>query len=407
MRRVNLYLGIAIIGFTLALLNQFNSDNQPLANTLYLATVYVIALLYLYDEMRFYRSHNAIPASSQFILIPGALMIFSNWLAPQSLDGGVLSFDIHNSFMNVDTVSTQTSTAILIPMIIFLNLMTKFYQKRYSGFVIRRKIFGPVKLPFLIHVSVVGGIYLVQRQTGILDFVLFVFYLWSVGMIIVYLILPVLRDQSDHTDTRSRTEYMERVLARPRVGGRRPSTRSDSTSSPQPRRRSGNIPVSSRSGSRTISTQPTGGYRVVSPTSSRSNSSSRPSARSDPIPRRQSSSSGNRRSVAEIDEGISMTRKPREIVANTSGKGKKYLPSGVVTRDDLKCMVCYQDFTKGSSQSVSICPYCRFPAHKGELSMWLTSSEFCPRCNKSLVGNGSASLISIKENDYCKIRDSI
>ena len=88
----------------------------------------------------------------------------------------------------------------------------------------------------------------------------------------------------------------------------------------------------------------------------------------------------------KVSNGISGAVRPSPKTT-VSGSSKRYIPNGSVKKEDLKCMVCYQEFAKDPKSIVILCPECKYPAHELELHQWLNQSSKCPRCAKNIKSN--------------------
>jgi hypothetical protein len=371
----NWYASIAIVGVVVSFLEYSIAEDTAMAYSVLLLTIISLGFLYIYSEIRYYRSHNAILASAQFLLIPSGILVLGNILAPEAAYEIIVRF--HISFLlDISARSTETSFLLILPSYMFLHLIRKYYKQEYTGFVVRRRIYRPTKFPLAIHLLLILVLYYSTSINGVMDFVVFVFVLWSVLLLIIDLIVPTWQRNrmTTHLST-DRRRYVRAMTDSPPAASERAISDRRSGRSRQ------SIPRQSRSGTRTVSVRPEGGYREVS--------------------------SGNNRNAqapaAQVDRGITVQRPSKTAKSVPQGKVKKYLPNGHFRRDDLRCMVCYEEF-KGGSGNVGICTYCKFPAHERELLEWLSSSKMCPRCSKTIKQNGSAaSILKMSEKQYMKI----
>ncbi|MHA2250023.1 MAG: hypothetical protein ACXAD7_06660 [Candidatus Kariarchaeaceae archaeon] len=392
----NAYYVVGIVGFVLSLLEAFVADDMPLAYSVFLLTLTALSFMYIYSEWRYYRSHNAILASSQFLLIPSGLILLGNILAPKAADGSVIHFSISSFLISTHSNSTITSALLIPPVLMFINLIGKYYKKQYTGFVIRRRILNPVKFPLLINLLLLLGVYFTSSAIGVIDFVTLLFVVWSIIVIIKDLILPAWRaSRAGQQVSRDRRRYVDTILSTsPRVSSRSIDDGSRRVRGPRPRQ--GDIPTRSRSGTRTVSTNPSQGYREVTPRTPRSQA-----RQEQPRPSNRTRPRGNS-AVAHVEGGVSMHRPSRKASKVASSKLKKFFPSGNFTKDDLRCIICYQNFE--GNGNVSICPKCKYPAHEVELKEWFDSSNMCPRCSRDITSNGNAkSLLKMSEKQYHNI----
>lgn len=372
----NIYFSIAIVGLIISILEYFVADNRPMAYSFILLTLTVILGIYLISEWRYYRSHNAVLASSQFLLIPAGMIITGNILAPKAVDGPILNFNFTFLDVHINSVSTITSIFIIFPAIVFGKLIVKYYKKEYSGFVIQHQIYSPIKIPLLIHSLLLLSIIYSRTLIHIIDFIAMVFLVWSILAVIFRLVVPSWQNRRREFTPQERRRFVNAITAIPPQITRRGL---------ENRPRSDDIPSRPRSGMRTVGVRPSSGYREIVTRSSRD----------------QNLGSGGqpRAETMRIDDGITIHSHRKPVKKIPPNKINKYLPNGHFRKDDLRCMVCYQEFSGTPNYNVSICSYCKFPAHEVEFSKWLASSDRCPRCNK-MIGN---SILHISEKQYVRL----
>jgi len=406
MNRV-VYGSVAVAGIVFSVLEFLSADNPELGYSLILATIFMLGLIYLGSEWRYYRRHNALLASIQFLVVPGIMLLAGNYLAPRSYQSGIINFQIR-IFHEIYATSSLVSLVLLLPIVMILGLTARYYDGRYPGFVIRRRQFGPLAFPLMIHLLITSGIIGLSVLVGYVDFLGLVFLVLTVVQFIQKLIIPVFNSGSDQDWERDRRGFLSSVLGNSRSRNQRRQISSGSSRSNPASRSDTPTRSASRSNrrhSREVSTTPTGGYREV-PTRSRSSgngtprptstNSSRSSSRSSSSP-----STGRRSSVAEVDHGIEAVTPSRAKKVKQS-KLKDYLPKGNYDHTDLKCMVCYEDFSEKSRKNIVVCPSCKFPAHEVEFKSWLNTSPRCPRCNKEVKNNRKLNSGTVPEYQYAK-----
>lgn len=412
MMKRQVHLIITILGTIVSFLEWFAVDNPDLGRSILLLTLLSNVYLHLVSEFAYYRRNNAVIASSQFLTIPYLTIILATFL-----ENGGLIVSVYSS-QGIVRLEVFLESLLILPCYILLTVLNKrYYQRRYTGFVLSRKMHGPVKFPLFFNTLTVIILYIQSSSIdfiGLSGFLLIVTYVLH---IIVYMIKP--RFETKYDDS-SRREYMNRLTASPSrrsdyvpVQNRtttpvRPSVRTDRGAKTQKKKRKGDI-----------STSPSGGYREIS-TSSR-NSPTRNPSRSIASRAQQETSKTvkqsrkatsrdekkvvtttkrKQKSVAQVSDGIEITSKPKAAKRRTK-LDPNMLPSSNVIAEDLKCMVCYSDFDKKGFMNVILCPQCKFPAHEEELTQWLFTSPQCPRCAQPIKGKMNNRL-KMNESDYAK-----
>ena len=407
MRR-EIYLAIALIGTVFTILYAATSGNEQMAVTSVLITLHVIAYLYLWDEWRYYRSHNAILASFQFIAIPIVLLVVGNIMAPLGFRQGLLSFSL-STFGGIFATSSLASFILLVPIVSILRLTARYYDDRYSGFVIRNKRYGSLKFPLLIHIISVVLVILSSNLADRYDVFGFAYIVASIFQWLQKLIYPTISDRIADAryrrdmEQRERRGYMSSILSNTPSRSRRGGTSGSSSNGNNPRVTSSNASTTTSPRSnrrRSISTTPSSGYREI-PTRSRNAREIPANSRNSRTARRQPTNS-----VAEVDHGmeVNQTTKTKKV---KSSKLKEFLPSGHFDASDLKCIVCYDAFSVNSTQNIVICPECKFPGHESEFMAWLNTSPRCPRCNKEINNRGKLRSKTVSESQYAKFIQKI
>ncbi len=336
------YLSLAILGLMVSLL-YFLIDKAIETSLLVLyITIYIIAGLKFLLERSYYRSYNAILASLQFIVLPYVILVFGTYVSPIIQDNLYLGLALELPFFYIRIITNTISISLVVPLLILSIHFRNFHSKKWAAMAINRKIIRKQALPVLVHLllTLILGIRYVFL-TAVYDITAILFIIIFFSQMLIHYIIPAVRKKSASTSRRSTTKS--------RTGSRSSNRRS--------------------SRHRPVSTRPSNGYRTVSTRSSRDSTA------------RSSSSDA----LADRDPGIEVdsTRRTR---SKTKRKTRKIniRPKGKLTKDDLKCIICYQDFKKNDKRRVILCPHCKYPAHEDELNMWFANSHLCPRCNTKI-----------------------
>lgn len=381
------HIASSVIALIVALLEYFVVEDVRLANSIIVLAVVINSFVHLYSEFRFYRQNDAVIASSQFLLIPFMNIILINFLGPLSASSPIIQ-----GSASVEISSTETSLLAIPYLVLTTFLMGRYYQKRYTGFVLKRKVHGPLKFPLFVHTMVIAILMGSTAILGYMDVIGLSATVIYIIQILSYLVIPKFR--SSGYDNISRRRYMNRLSG---GSSRGPSARSDY--SPPTERRV--IPQSPSQRSdrpkrgRSISTTPDGGYRTV-PVESRNNTSRTTTQKNN---RQRTTAKPTRKKVARVSDGIAVLSMPKPAI---KGRNANFLPNGNTKKEDLKCMICYQDFDKSSKAVVSLCPDCKYPAHEAELHQWLIQSSKCPRCSRD-IKNRVDDNMRIEEKGYVKM----
>lgn len=392
------YITISLLGSVLFLAELLIAGEAQLAFTILFGTATLLLTIFLVSEIRYYNRHNALLASFQFLLWPTLFLLFGNIVAPLGMNGSLIQFWM----ASINAISTMTSLVLLFPIYFLLTRYSKYYDRRYPGFVIRQTSYGPTALPLSFHLSTVILILASGSVFGYIDFMGLVFVVSSLALIVVKKILPIFR-RDRVLRTRERRSFLNTFLSGPtsdryRSTRRRPGGSLLPSSSSSERRDTANetsrpsgrtVTTRPASGIRSVGTSPSQGYRSVGTGSSRRNNAA------------SSSRSTNKRAHAKVADPVEVvaTRKARNV---PDSKLKHFLPNGHAEKEDLKCMVCYEEFKTNSKGNVVICPLCKFPAHEHEFRSWLTQSDNCPRCNKEVRRLFSSSN-TISASQYAKL----
>lgn len=379
------YVGIAILGGVLATLYATVAEDLETAYLIIFNTVYVICTLRFLLEWKYYRSHNAILASSQFLLLPFIILVSGLFLQPRIGLGSWAALSLSLGHLSTIIVLNPLSIALGVPILILMRLFSYYHSKRWLGFAIRRRLFKSRTVPIGLHilfVAVVGGM---GQYLGLFDVTAIIFGANFLFLVIKYSIQPLLNKRRSRLQSRQ-GGYLDDFLSNPQQV-RRYSSRSNSAppvaEEARPARRRGNIPLVSRNGQREISTNYKNArsisargksHREISPTSTQSRTKPKTT-------KAKSKSTSSRTSVAQVDTGKelrTMSAKGARIV-NTD----PLLPSGNISKEDLACIICYDEFT-GKDGNVVLCKFCKYPAHEGEFIAWMQNSTLCPRCSKEI-----------------------
>ncbi|MHA1199995.1 MAG: hypothetical protein ACTSQF_11760 [Candidatus Heimdallarchaeaceae archaeon] len=338
------YLAISIVGLTIGFLFLIINDALETSLMIFFITLYTIAALKFLLERRHYKKHNSILASSQFLILPYAVMLMGNYISPIALTVKIFTIKFNSSgdaiFFNLISVS------LIVPVIILSVFFSNFYSGKWPGIAINRKIKRGRTLPFLLHslfilVFLIG--FFINWQ---IDFVCFIFVILYIVYIFRYFIFVAIN--------KSRKEV--------RVSARSTTTRTTASRSTSTAQRRGQTPVSSRSGTRSVST--------------RSRSTSRASR-----PTRGTAS------AARVDPGIEVSTSGRKVVRTTkttSTVTKSMFPIGTPKKSEMQCIICYMDFDKKDKRKIILCPNCRYPSHEDEFLSWFKKSNLCARCNQPI-----------------------
>ncbi|MCY3410638.1 MAG: hypothetical protein INQ03_03275 [Candidatus Heimdallarchaeota archaeon] len=394
-------ISILVIGSVLSLLEWFLADDPDFAASVLILTSLLTIATHLIVEWRYYKRHGAVIASSQFLILPGLAMVITDFF---SLLGSLPYYETEGML----ELEGNVIALFTIPYLILFTVMThRYYNKRYTGFIVRRKIMGTITLPLIIHSTVTAIIVLIALVFQYIELFSLIFVIIYLYQVLSILVIPRFKKKETPGHDRERRAYMDAI-------GRTPTRRQSipASSSTEP------VRPSQRSDRRSIPTRPSGGYKSV-PTQSRSQKPQPSSRTRQPTSRRTtatnssqkptnskarsqtSSKETSRKPAATIGDGIELISQPK-AVARREALDQKYIPSGNVIKEDLKCMVCYQDFSKSSKSIIILCPSCKYPAHEEELNQWLLASPQCPRCAKEIKKSINNKL-RLNEKDYANL----
>ncbi len=322
------YLAIAIIGSTIGTLYAIIQRDRPVTLTIFFITLYFIVALKYILERQHYKKHNAILASSQFLILPFSVMLMGNYISPEAWAAEIFATTTNLSGGGtIEFFFNLISISLLIPSIIFLIFFSNFYSGKWPGMAINRKIKRGRTLPFLFHSLIVLTFLIGFFINGQIDFVCFIFVILYIVYIFRYFVYVAIN--------KSRREV--------KVTTRRASTRTASSRASSSQRR-GDVSVSSRNRQRSVSTR------------------------------------------ARVDPGIDVTttRRRTKTTKTITTVSKSMFPIGTPKKEEMQCIICYMDFDKKDTRKIILCPNCKYPAHEDEFLNWFQKSRLCARCNQPI-----------------------
>lgn len=92
--------------------------------------------------------------------------------------------------------------------------------------------------------------------------------------------------------------------------------------------------------------------------------------------------------------------------SNTCIKNKDsvFKPIGSnLTKDDFKCIICFELPNLSDGRGVVLCPTCHYPAHVDEFKQWTRSSILCSRCEATIPYNYLNNPKVISASNYIKM----
>ncbi len=380
------YAAIAVLGGTIAALYQWVLDDTESASTILFITIYTIVSIRFILEWQYYKRHRAILASSQFVLLPFILLVSGSYLTYYSRFYPLFSLGLVLQSIDINIFLNLLSVTLIIPLLVVQRLFYYYHSGRWQGFVIHRKLFESRAVPLIVNLLLAIAQVFLVFTFRFANIVSALFIIGTVYHIFKYYILDPIR-------ARSATRALDNALYNTET------TYISPRSTVQIRERSrNNIPVLPRNGLRTVSTK----SRNPRTVSTRSGRASKTSSKSSSKKKRSSGTTGSRgstsrsssntgrklktqkksKSVAEIAPGRNVNKRqlPVEIT-----NGSSLVPEGHITKDDLKCIICFDVIRKGD-QPIVLCPHCKYPAHEDEFNSWTAVSKLCARCSKPLSG---------------------
>ncbi|MHA2274394.1 MAG: hypothetical protein ACXAC2_01405, partial [Candidatus Kariarchaeaceae archaeon] len=247
------------------------------------------------------------------------------------------------------------------------------------GFAVRRKLYRSRKVPYLVNAILAISLLYFGLTQQLFDAIAALFLiLWIVHTFKYYIM-------SQFGGMRRQTRHLDALLTNTDQYSRVPSRqRSTTKQSPQPSRRSGPIPVNSRSGSRSVSTNYKNARQISATTKKQT--------------KKQAKRKAKTRTSISVDPGNEL--KTVSHTAGVNGDFSKMLPSGRVNRSDLSCMFCYEAF-KPNDKNIVLCPHCKYPGHADEYISWIQVSSLCARCSKPISkSEQTRPKYSVSANDY-------
>ena len=310
-------------------------------------TLYIIATLRYILERRHYKKHKAVTASTQFLLLPFSIMLMGNYISP------VARF-VEIFVIRVDTTGGDLvrihfnfiSLTMILPLIVLSVLFNNYFSGKWPAMAVNRKIRRGRAIPFLLFT-----LFILLQLLGFfinlrIDLISLIFTLVYITMFLGYFIVSPLQQSRQPTPTRSSSS-----------SARRTPTRSSASSSTQRSTRAST--TTGRTSRSTVSASSASRRRAVTSTA--------------------------RSTSARVVPGRDITTTRKVTRSTTVRRGTKNIfPVGKVTKDDLKCIICYMDFKKSDTRKVILCPHCKYPAHADEFFSWFQQSKLCARCNKPI-----------------------
>ncbi|MHA2224562.1 MAG: hypothetical protein ACXAC8_05130 [Candidatus Hodarchaeales archaeon] len=369
----NVHLSILIVGFIFALLTLITDQPIEIVLTILYLTLVVLLLVKLTEEWRYYQNYNAPLASAIFLLIPSIIMLGGTFIAPiaslgesGSLQLSFIDIDLDANFFGLGDYSLFlnifSSLFVLIPGILPLYLLRKYYSGRYPAVFIFRKKYTH-EFVLLYNVGMILMFSMIWFQTRTIELSGLGFILISTALFIQHYVLKV-------------------ALVPIR---RIPSSRSSN------QRTSAINSTSANRASQTTLTRP----RRINNQHPRRNTSSTTSQ----FRNNQQVSRGRTRSIGVVP-GIETSNKLIEKLS--PGIISNLIPAGHhLTEDDFRCIFCYE-FPTDKDIRIVICPHCRHPSHEYEMQKWKTMANICSRCNKPI---SDRKLVRVSGKNYTKLID--
>ncbi len=335
------YLAISIVGFTIGILYLAIDSNLAAALMIFFITLYTVVALKFLLENRHYKKHNSIQASSQFLILPYLIMLMGNYISPVALTVEIFTINIQMSGGNsIQSFFNLVSISLIFPIIILSIFFSNYYSGKWPGIAINRKIKRGRKFPFLFHTLFIITFLIGFFINWQIDFICFLFVILYIVYIFRYFIIVAIN--------KSRKEV--------KVSARSSTTRATTSRSSSTTQSGRQVPVTSRSGQRAVST--------------RSTSTSRSSIRSG--------------TSARVAPGIDVSRASKTVKTTKTTVTKSMFPIGTPKKEEMKCIICYMDFDKSDSRRIILCPHCKYPAHENEFLNWFKKSKLCARCNQPI-----------------------
>jgi len=379
----NVSLSILVIGSVFALLTYLKEQTIFTALTILYLTISILVLLRLYEEWRWFRSHDAPLASGLFIgtltFLGLGSSLFSQYatLHPYyDIEQVLIEVSINLSLFGIDNLLIYLNVFGLVFSFVFVILLLLLLRNYFTGrypvmFLFRRSLAR--EMPIIYSGLLALGFVFLWLNSNVIEVNALIFTGTIIGFFVeTYLIKMV-------------SVSLQYVI---------PSSASSSRSARSSQRISSSRSNSSRHRSRNSS------RANRSTTTSRNSRNTNPSTTT-PSRRTSSVNTANSRSTSSKDvrvvPGID-TGKSRRTIRLSKSTLKRIIPKGrKVTLDDFRCIFCYEFPVDGK---VVICPHCRHPAHEYEFDTWNAVSHLCSRCNKEIT---TKNMIRMSGSDYRKL----
>jgi len=355
----NAFLSILVIGSVFALLSYLTSQSREISLTILYITLFIVSVIKIFEEWRYYHSYNAPLAASIFLLIPTLTGIGGSILAGTATIGldGLLQTSFLNMTLSLDLIgygaiyiflNLFSLVFCLSSYLLILFLIQKYYSGRYpSIFIFRKRL--PSELVILYNGVLILGfiVYWVENQA--IEFITLIFLLMSIALFIQHYVFKVV------------------VVPFRRI-----------RSAPLPSRTLSSHNSTSRS-------TPTISWGDTRPPSSLRSQSSSPSVWS--------------LSSVRVVPAIS-TPRTRTVNKLSPAIINSLTPLGQhLTEDDFRCIFCYE-FPIEKDRQVVICPHCKHPSHENEYNKWIAVASICSRCNKPVK---NVKMIRLPGSSYHKV----
>ncbi len=378
MANKEMFLAILIIMGSLGVAISFDSGNWSYLLVFLYFAGYIIGIIRLFQEYRYFREWNAPPVTALFVVIPLAIGMSGSVTA---LFTPLFDKDVFFATLNLDILPFGSVTIFIsyfsllflfAPYIIILFLLNRYFNGRYNPVYIQRRAFNP---------KIVAILYIIPLAT-------LYYYLWKEGYplegigllsLLTLIALPLIYTINHVVFPRRQTRIH---MASPT-----PYQRSSSTTQEQPRNRnitrSTQIARTNRNpnvSSRTVRTS--NNYRQNRSAQRRSQNSTRPTAT-------RTTSTVQIAPGIEVTSNSSQKKRKKTTQKNSQTRTRQHTQSKMqpiypkahhLTKDDFNCILCFQTPKKGD-EDIVLCPNCRYPSHISEWQEWHKTTNLCSRCN--------------------------
>ncbi len=145
---MEVYLAIGIVGTVISFLYGMFGELGEMRLAFFL-TVWIMATIRILTEKRYFKRYDAIPSSSQFIVLPFLLSLylqaFGNVMPSPFIEQSSWSISEYMIFITGGSI-------MIFPHIIFQwYIFDKVHSKKWLGFAVHRKLFMTRKVPFAVH----------------------------------------------------------------------------------------------------------------------------------------------------------------------------------------------------------------------------------------------------------------